>query len=33
MDETAACYTEQSKSEAETPMQCINAYKWNLERQ
>ena len=32
MDETGACYTDWSKSERETPIQCINAYMWNLER-
>ena len=33
MDETGAYYTEQSKSERKTPIQYINAYIWNLERQ
>ena len=33
VDETGAYYTEWSKSERETPMQYINAYLWNLERQ
>ena len=31
MEETAAYYTEGSKSERKTPIQYINAYKWNLE--
>ena len=30
--ETGAFYTEWSKSERKTPIQFINAYKWNLER-
>ena len=33
MDETGAYYTEWSKSERKTPIQCISAYIWNLERQ
>ena len=33
VDETGAYYTEGSKSEKETPIPCINAYVWNLERQ
>ena len=33
VDETGAYYTELSKLERETPMQYINAYIWNLERQ
>ena len=33
VDETEAYYTELSKLERETPMQYINAYIWNLERQ
>ena len=33
VDETGAYYTEWSKSERETPIQYINAYIWNLERQ
>ena len=32
VDETGAYYTEQSKSEGETPIQYINSYIWNLER-
>ena len=34
MDETEAYYTEWSKSERKTPIQCINTYIyiWNLER-
>ena len=32
VDEIGACYTEWSKSEWETPIQCINTYIWNLER-
>ena len=32
VDETGAYYTEWSKSERKTPVQCINAYIWNLER-
>ena len=32
VDETAACYTEWSKSERETPIQYINSYIWNLKR-
>ena len=32
VDETGAYYTERSKSERKTPIQCINAYIWNLER-
>ena len=32
MDETGAYYTERSKSERKIPIQCINAYIWNLER-
>ena len=31
MDETGAYYTERSKSERKTPIQCINTYVWNLE--
>ena len=31
MNETGAYYTERSKSETKTPIQYINAYKWNLE--
>ena len=31
MDETGAYYTEQSKSERNTPIQHINTYIWNLE--
>ena len=31
VDETRAYYTEWSESEIETPIQCINAYVWNLE--
>ena len=33
VDETGACNTEWSKSEREMPIQYINAYIWNLERQ
>ena len=33
VDETGAYYTGWSKSESETPIQYINAYIWNLERQ
>ena len=33
VDETAAYYTERSKSERQIPVQYINAYIWNLERQ
>ena len=33
VDETGAYYTKWSKSERETPMQYINTYIWNLERQ
>ena len=33
VDKTVAYYTELSKSERETPIQYINAYIWNLERQ
>ena len=32
VDETGAYYTEWSKSERETPVQCINAYIWNSEK-
>ena len=32
MDETAAYYTQWSKSERKTPIQYINAYTWNFER-
>jgi len=32
VDETGADYTEWSKSEGKTPIQCINEYIWNLER-
>ena len=32
VDETAACYTEWSKSERETPIEYINSYIWNLKR-
>ena len=32
VDETGAYYTEWSKSERKTPIQCVNAYVWNLER-
>ena len=31
--ETVAYYTEWNKSERETPIQYINTYIWNLERQ
>ena len=31
--ETEAYYTEWNKSERETPIQYINTYIWNLERQ
>ena len=33
VDETGAYYTERSKSERQIPVQYINAYIWNLERQ
>ena len=33
LDETEAYYTKWNKSERETPIQYINAYIWNLERQ
>ena len=33
VNENGAYYTEWSKSKRETPIQYINAYKWNLERQ
>ena len=33
MDETGAYYIEWNKSERETPVQYINEYIWNLERQ
>ena len=33
VDETGACYKEWSKPERETPIQYINTYIWNLERQ
>ena len=33
VDETGAYYTGWSKSESETPIQYINTYIWNLERQ
>ena len=33
VDETGAYYTEWGKSERETPIQYMNAYIWNLERQ
>ena len=33
MDETGAYYTEWSKSERKTPIQYINAYIWNLDRE
>ena len=33
VDETGAYYTEWVKSERETPIQYMNAYIWNLERQ
>ena len=33
VDETGAYYTEFNKSERETPIQYINTYIWNLERQ
>ena len=33
VDETGAYYTDWSKSERETPIQYINAYIWNSERQ
>ena len=32
VDETGDYYTKWGKSERETPIQCINAYIWNLER-
>ena len=32
VDETRAYYTEWSKPERETPIQCINVCIWNLER-
>ena len=32
MDDTGAYYTEWSKPERKTPIQCVNAYIWNLER-
>ena len=32
MDETGAYYTELSKPERKTPIQCTKAYIWNLER-
>ena len=32
MDETGAYYTQWSKSERKTPIQCVDAYVWNLER-
>ena len=32
MDETGADYTERSKPERKTPIQCTNTYIWNLER-
>ena len=33
VDETGAYYTQWSKSEREKPIQYINEYIWNLERQ
>ena len=33
VDETGVYYTQWSKSEQETPIQYINTYIWNLERQ
>ena len=33
VDETGAYYTEWSGSKRETPIQYINTYIWNLERQ
>ena len=32
VDESGACHSEWSKSERETPIQCISTYIWNLER-
>ena len=33
VDETGVYYAQWSKSERETPIQYINTYIWNLERQ
>ena len=32
VDETGVDYTQWSKPERKTPIQCTNAYIWNLER-